>query len=220
MWRLATNGIMYPTTKLVVTALLLFIVAADAAARKAPPPPPLLPPQRPAFAASNGLRYFYPPPPPNLCFNHTDIHCPRTGPVEVLVYGPKAKQSYWAPLCEPADAGIKESLADLICKLVTGLTPYCDTSNSSTASCYYFATIEPYTIPKGNPKNATYFNPNSYNRWVTVTGGNFSTASSVQDLNLKVSATKCSDGKMLAMYCAVTYEFRDRLCNDGVRRYC
>ncbi|GFR46243.1 hypothetical protein Agub_g7789 [Astrephomene gubernaculifera] len=206
---------MYPTAKIVATALLCLFVATDAATKKAPPPP------SPVHASDvlrligdiNGAVE------PNLCSNRTDFDCARSARAEVLVYGPKAKQSYWAPLCEPADAGTKHSLADLICKLMTGLPRLDDSTTTITMRYQPNTSIGSYIIPKGNPKNATYFKPNSYNRWVTVTGGNFSTASSVQDLKLKVSATKCADGKMLAMRCEIY--FVDRWCiKDGVRVFC
>ncbi|KXZ46972.1 hypothetical protein GPECTOR_39g466 [Gonium pectorale] len=63
----------------------------------------------------------------------------------------------------------------------------------------------PYTIPEAPATGKGDFNASAYEAWVTVTGGDFTTAKRVQDLELQTASSPCINGTLFSLTCSFAY---------------
>ncbi|GFR46308.1 hypothetical protein Agub_g7873 [Astrephomene gubernaculifera] len=165
-----------------------------------PPSSPTAPPPKSSYLRMYGGNGYYDGTrlERNICNKTLNEDCRYWGRVEVQVAGAGGKP-VWAPLCAPKST-LRMDIEQLVCLQMYDWDPVADRLRGVLSG--YSST--PISIPSGKfVSKAGNFNPAQYTRWATVIGGNITTANKIQDLQLKVTAARCSTGAMLAVHCSM-----------------
>ncbi|KAG2449417.1 hypothetical protein HYH02_005566 [Chlamydomonas schloesseri] len=184
----------------------------------APPPPPapprtpLTPPAPPPLSST--IRMFggsprgaKPAVEPNLCSGTLPNWpgCSTYGRVELLLVSNGNGNLIWAPLCLPSPDGsisstqLASQLAVKACKQVLNW--------SKNVKPVFYVNGYPlspgFAIPSSPVTSPYDFDPAKYPGWVSVVGGNLTSATTLQDLDLVVLDQPCPSGYMFGVQCSI-----------------